>query len=136
MAQRPPLHAPLEPSSELEEAEQLAEALRRSLHISEPSESAGGEPEPTPGSQPDSAQVDLRFYAVWYVRGDAAAAGLWSGQHPHCWNAILRRCPGGQYTPGPVRLRRYPTLAAAREGYLQEARRHGAPVPPPEHRVP
>ena len=138
MAQRPPQGAPLEPSSELEEAEQLAEALRRSLRISDPAERAWGEPEPAPEGPVIRVfveQPDTRFYAVWHVRGDALAAGLWWGPHPRCWQAITRRCPNGRYTPGPVRLRRYPTLAAAREGYLEEAERHGSPVPPPVHRV-
>ena len=142
----------LPPSSEVEEAEQLAEALRRSLRLSDeqpsgtPSPAAAGPgPEGQPAAEPPTAAerqpsrgtarpaaLDLRAYAVWRVPGRPDAVGVWFGPHPECWAAIEAACPNGRYQGG-VRLRRFNTLPEARAGYLREAARHQAPVPPVEH---
>ena len=52
---------------------------------------------------------DRRFYCVWEIPGDPAAAGLWSGPFPQVWAALLQRLPGGQYAGSGARLRRYPS---------------------------
>ena len=126
------------PASELEEAEQLAEALRRSLVLeSEPEPTlvpaALPAPEqPTAEPAPTGVLVDIRHYAVWVLPGNPQGRGIWSGPHPDCWDSILVLCPGGRYG-GAARLRRFATLEAARAGYEAEASRHRSPLPSPEH---
>ena len=123
------------PRSELEEAEQLAEALRRSLRLDAAPTPEGGaaEPEPAPAPAEEPAE-DHRYYAVWAIPGRPQARGLWHGPHPRCWEAILRECPRQRFGGG-VRLQRAGSLEEARALYEAEATRRGAPLPPPVHRI-
>lgn len=74
---------------------------------------------------------DIRYYAVWWVRGgdgrrSSAAAGIHFGER--AWKAVEQLIPGGRYVPSLAGLRRAPTLEAAEELYLGEAARHDAPT--------
>ena len=47
------------------------------------------------------------------------------------WDAIVKNIPKGYYRSGKDRLRAYKSFNDAKEGYFEEAKRHGAPVPAP-----
>lgn len=67
-------------------------------------------------------------YAVWRTAGNDIRGVHVGGSR--AWTAILQMLPGGQYDVMTSRLRRFPTEDHAVRGYLAEARRHGAPMPP------
>ena len=121
----------IEPATELEEAQQLAEALERSLVICDA-------PSPKPPSRRTKATPrEVRYYAVWKVRGSDSTRGVWFGPHPECWDALVSRLPGRGYAPGITKLRRYYSLDAAVAAYESEASQHDppAPMPPTLHPV-
>ena len=68
-------------------------------------------------------------YAVWSVAGAPQLVGIHVGSL-RAWRAIAAQLPGGRYSYPACRLRRYDNEQLAFAGYLSEARRHGAPVPP------
>ena len=121
----------IEPATELEEAQQLAEALERSLVICDA-------PQPVPPRRRTrDPPRETRYYAVWKVRGTDSARGVWFGPHPECWDALVSLLPGRAYAPGVTKLRRYYSLDAAIVAYESEASRHDppAPMPPTLHPV-
>ena len=70
-----------------------------------------------------------RCYAVWQVQGRPELQGVHFG--PSAWAGIEERLPQSTYSyKTGSRLRRFDSLAAGVAGYLDEAGRHGAPVPP------
>jgi hypothetical protein len=80
--------------------------------------------------------TNWRYYAVWHIPGRAASVtGIYYGNHPQVWACISALCPNGRYA-FPVKLRRFPDLRAAFEGYRTEAARHSAPLPPHQHYYP
>ena len=97
----------------------------------QPSSSAGFRhtlPVPFERSGLESAER-CRCYAVWQVQGRPELQGVHFG--PSAWPGIEERLPQSTYSyKTGSRLRRFDSLAAGVAGYLDEAGRHGAPVPP------
>jgi hypothetical protein len=74
------------------------------------------------GIPPEAAPAgDIRHYAVWLLPGYPQHLGVWTGSHPGLWDHILQLCPDGKYST-KVKLRRYPTLEEAVEGWKRGAR--------------
>ena len=51
-------------------------------------------------------------------------------EEQNAWNYIQTWLPKGQYEGSKVRLRRFPDVTAAMEGYTKECRQHKAPDMP------
>jgi hypothetical protein len=82
---------------------------------------------PTQGPQPHPGNV--HSYAVWRTTGQRDIRGVHVGGN-RAWQEIVHSLPNAMYAP-TERLRRLPSEAEAVIGYAAEARRHGAPMPPP-----
>ena len=86
-------------------------------------------PEPRRPSPASSGEEP--WYAVWSVPGALhEVRGLHGG--PRAWREIARSIPGGRYRSGTDHLRRS-THELVEALYLSEARKHGAPCPPPSY---
>ena len=85
------------------------------------------EPLPTQGSS-----FNLHAYAVWWH--PMCDTGFdYRGVHAggtSAWAYIMSWLPNGQYGGSKVRLRRFPNVDSAVEGYQQEFRQHKAPSIP------
>ena len=84
-------------------------------------------PAPTQFAEPRPGNVHC--YAVWRTSGQRDIRGVHIGGSL-AWSQILHSLPNAEYSP-MERLRRFPSEAEAVAGYAAEARRHGAPMPPP-----
>ena len=74
-----------------------------------------------------------KSYAVWRAPLDQRARGVWVGKHS--WPYILRALPGGEYRYATgCRLQGFDSMEEALQAYVQEAGRHGAPLPAQIHR--
>ena len=72
--------------------------------------------------------------AVWKAAAPAAL-GVWEGGHPSTWKAI-EDALGQPYIGSGATLRRAKSLAEAQAIYMEEAKKHRAPLPASYHRVP
>lgn len=92
-------------------------------------------PEPLP--EPAVEERSGRCYAIWRVPGAAWIRGIHTGGVGTWWTRIVPALPGQQYRyRDGTRLRGYESFEAAHAGYLLEADRHAAPVPPPVNPLP
>ena len=78
---------------------------------------------------------DDRIYVVWIIPGAPEATGIHLGKHPHLWDSLKAKMPGGGYRAGRgVHLRRCYTRRSAVLLYRREADRHRVPKEPRWHR--
>ena len=89
------------------------------------------DPEASPPRAPRAAREEAWAYAVGLPAGPGAGGAHCGGRR--AWQAIEAQVGGYCHFRGD-RLRRFASEAAAIAGYLEQADRHGAPVPPPLHR--
>ena len=89
-------------------------------------------PAAAPKRAPRAARVDAWAYAVWVSPAAPDLVGVHTGAR-RAWDALSGRIGGYRHFRGD-RLRRLASEDEAVAGYLAEAARHGAPVPPPFHR--
>ena len=75
--------------------------------------------------------VHTHCYAVWHTTGQRDIRGVHVGGK-HVWTHIVQSLPNAEWSPSE-RLRRFGSEQEAVAGYIAEARRHGAPLPPPRY---
>ncbi len=79
---------------------------------------------------PPGSLVFTACCAVWSTPGSLCdLCGLHIG--PQAWGAIQDRLGGQEFRPERDRLRWADSFYQARQFYLEEATRYGAPTPPP-----
>ena len=90
---------------------------------------------------PETAPVprgDVRYYCVWgfgaaHIRN--RGAGIWWGEHPATWNAILQEGGVTEYPGSGLRLKSYKSIEQARAAWSHAGPRHlrgTLPETPPE----
>jgi hypothetical protein len=73
---------------------------------------------------------DVRVYVVWSLSRPREGIGIYVGVHPDTWGLLIYQSGGQPPLEAGARLRRYPTLDAARAAWLRDAPRRLRPTLP------
>ena len=104
---------------------QAAEAPPGPAGLPALAEEAAGPAEPPPAAAPapeagwelaGDPGRDLRVYAFWgtpRARATGRGPGVYVGEHPHSWQAVLDNIEEGQYAGSGAALRRYSSVPEA-----------------------